>query len=77
MNGTVLVSRFALTCSNSGASCRRLRTTKPTTTSTIDSRNGMRQPQATNDSSGRPATARKARLDVSTPIGTPNCAKLP
>jgi hypothetical protein len=37
----------------------------------------MRQPHDRNASSERPATARNARFEVRTPIGTPNWAKLP
>ena len=49
----------------------------PTPTSMMLSRNGIRQPQARNCSSGRVATARKIRLESMSPAGTPIWGQLP
>jgi hypothetical protein len=43
-NGTLLTSSVSFTRANSGASVNFTRVTRPTTTSTMLMRNGMRQP---------------------------------
>ncbi len=53
------------------------RTSIPTTSSATLTRNGIRQPQVANPSPVVSTTSRNTRFEASTPIGTPNCAKLP
>ena len=56
-----------------GGSSILSRITRPTATSTIETRNGTRQPHDWKASSGSWVTAVTARVEVSRPIGTPSC----
>lgn len=67
-------SRF--TCANSGLSATLRRTNRPTASSTMLSRNGTRQPQARNWSSGRPETRVTIPADSTEPSGAPSMVKL-
>jgi hypothetical protein len=62
----------SLTSLNVGDSSIFMRITKPTATSTIENRNGIRQPHERNDSSDITFdTMRTAMLPSSSPPGTP------
>jgi hypothetical protein len=56
----------------------RMRMNRPIATSTIDSRNGIRQPQDMNCASVVSASmARNVTVASSRPAGTPNCTQAP
>ena len=62
---------------NTGVSATRARTNRPTASSTMLSRNGMRQPQARNAASPvREADAASTRVDSTMPLGAPALVKL-
>ncbi len=65
-----------LACANSGLSTTFRRTNRPTASSTMLSRNGTRQPQERNASSGRVATSVTTPADSTEPSGAPSCVKL-
>ena len=63
---------------NAGDSMTARRMKRPTATSTIEIRNGMRQPQAMNWSSVVTfCTVMKATVESSRPAGTPICGNAP
>jgi hypothetical protein len=68
----------SLTCWNAGDSMIFRRMNRPTPTSTIEIRNGIRQPQAMNWSSVVAlCTMVNASVESSRPAGTPICGQLP
>ncbi len=65
------------TAANAGLSSTRSRTYRPMPTSTMDSRNGIRQPQLLKSSSEvLPCTSLTSPVDSSRPSGTPSCGQL-
>jgi hypothetical protein len=76
--GSFWVVPAARTLRNDGVSSMRLRIQRPTTSSTPDRRNGMRQPKDSNASSGK--TARAAivtMLPSARPASAPICGTAP
>ncbi len=71
--GAFSIRRSATSFWNTGVSRMPSRTQRPTPTSTIDSANGMRQPQTANWSPDQVLNTRMARLARNKPAGTPNC----
>ena len=74
IRASVLVS---LTRENNGLSMILSLIKSPTATSKMLKRNGTRQPQARNASSGSPASNKKMRFEKMSPAGTPICGQLP
>ena len=65
------------TAAKAGLSSTRNRTYRPTPTSTMDSRNGIRQPQLLKSASEvLPCTSLTMPVDSSRPSGTPSCGQL-
>ena len=67
----------SLTRANAGVSMTLSLMKSPTPTSTMESRNGIRQPHARSCSSGNAETAEKAPVESNSPAGIPSWGQLP
>ena len=75
MMGAFSIFLSSRSCWNTGVSRMPRRIHRPTPTRTIESANGIRQPQVTNWSPVHWLNARTARFDRNRPHGTPNCGQ--